>query len=141
MYIYYRAVDSIQFSGQAPRYQMTDRTLIPRLLIQDATEIKEGGAIRSTAITFHSLNILAFVLVSVVLVTAMTSRKIRRLRTWYTYMWTQLLLSVAFLLHPFKSPDYKPAYAPCLIQAMLVYATPPAYASIQLTMCPIQLIF
>ncbi|TFK65273.1 hypothetical protein BDN72DRAFT_845732 [Pluteus cervinus] len=99
---------------------------MPRLMIKDVVKIVEDGSIQPTVIIFHTLNILALALVSVVLTIAMTARKIRRLRTWYIYVWTQLLLTIAFLLHPFKSSNYKPAYVPCLIQAMLVYATPPA---------------
>ncbi len=118
---------TVQFSEEHP---IPRNRPDPCLMIEDAAEIVEDGSIQWTVIVFHSLDIFALALVSMVLTTAMTARKIRRLRTWYTYLWTQLLLTVAFLLHPFKPSNYKPAYVPCLIQAMLVYATPPTYVSV-----------
>ncbi|TFK65275.1 hypothetical protein BDN72DRAFT_900832 [Pluteus cervinus] len=101
------------------------RTSMHRL-IEGAGDSLVHNTIKPTVIVFHSLNIFALILVSVVLITATTARRIRRIRTWYTYLWTLLLFIISFLLHPFKSSDFQPNFVPCLIQAVLVYVAPPA---------------
>ncbi|TFK65274.1 hypothetical protein BDN72DRAFT_900831 [Pluteus cervinus] len=93
-------------------------------LVKEAIDGSAQTTIKSQAIVFHSLNIFALILVLVVLTTAMTARKIRRTRTWYTYLWIQLLLTLSFLWHPFKSSGYKPSFVTCLMQAVFVYTAP-----------------
>ncbi|TFK65865.1 hypothetical protein BDN72DRAFT_176667 [Pluteus cervinus] len=77
-----------------------------------------------TVVMFHSLNIFALVLVLVVLTTAILTKSLRRVKTWYTFLCIQLFFAIAFLLHPFKQPDFQPAFVPCLLQAVLVHAVP-----------------
>ncbi|TFK65869.1 hypothetical protein BDN72DRAFT_176808 [Pluteus cervinus] len=76
-------------------------------------------------LVFSSLDIFALVLVALVLVTALASKRIHRNKTWYLYMFSQLLFAIAFLLHPFKSSQFRPTFVPCLVQSMLLYSTPP----------------
>ncbi|TFK65866.1 hypothetical protein BDN72DRAFT_845046 [Pluteus cervinus] len=95
-------------------------------VIKEATVNAAHPTLSSTVVLFHSLNILAFVLVLTVLITAILAKNLHRVGAWYTFLCIQLLFVITFLFYPFKSSNFSPAFVPCLLQAILVYAIPPA---------------
>ncbi|TFK73674.1 hypothetical protein BDN72DRAFT_834548 [Pluteus cervinus] len=74
---------------------------------------------------FDLLQLLALVLLVLVASSAMLSRRVHRMRTWYSFLLSWIIYTIAFLLLPFKSPDFEPDRATCLFQASMIYATPP----------------
>ncbi|TFK65868.1 hypothetical protein BDN72DRAFT_176708 [Pluteus cervinus] len=40
------------------------------------------------------------------------------------FLCIQVFFSISFVLHPFKTAEFRPRFVPCLLQAMFVYAAP-----------------
>ncbi len=97
-------------------------------LVEEADHNLAPAAITSTVVIFYSLNILAFILVSLVLATAILARNLHRVKAWYAFLFIQLFFTASFFVHPFKTPDFKPDFVPCLLQATLVRSVSLSYA-------------
>ncbi|KAF8968132.1 hypothetical protein BDZ97DRAFT_1916351 [Flammula alnicola] len=75
-------------------------------------------------ILFDILYILGLVSVSVILITATLSSRIRRTSTWFMVLGSWFVTSLANLILLGQQTGPPPKTSVCLLQAMLIYATP-----------------
>ena len=75
-------------------------------------------------IAFDILNFIALITLSAVLLTAWLSPRIRRVPTWYLYIFTWDIYTVSYLLIIGKQTGSKPVWEWCLFQSVMIYATP-----------------
>lgn len=76
---------------------------------------------------FDLLHLLALILLILITLSALSSRRVHRMRTWYSFLLSWIIYTVSFLLLPFRSPGFEPDKASCLFQASMIYAMPPTY--------------
>ncbi|KAF9561179.1 hypothetical protein CPC08DRAFT_762285 [Agrocybe pediades] len=79
---------------------------------------------------FVALNIIGGAGMLLVLLTAVMSRNIKRLSTWYSFCFSWIVLAVSYSLLTFAGQQLRPdpAYSLCFAQAALVYSMPPTTA-------------
>lgn len=75
-------------------------------------------------VLFDILVILAVVLVTCALTTAILSKSIQRSISWYNFMFQWLVISLSFALLFGQQEGAEPPFAFCTFQALLVHAAP-----------------
>lgn len=75
-------------------------------------------------VAFDILNFIALVSLSIVLLTAWASPRIRRVPTWYLYIVSWDVYSLSYLLILGKQTGSEPVWGLCLFQSMMIYAAP-----------------
>ncbi|KAK1227464.1 hypothetical protein PQX77_009527 [Marasmius sp. AFHP31] len=88
----------------------------------------EGASLdRGKLFTFNALQILGFVLCTLVFVTAVLSKTVRRTSLWFCFMgaWIPWCAVHSLLFLTGYQAEDKPPFGLCLLQASLVYAFPP----------------
>lgn len=87
-------------------------------------EYDPGGSHFRFIIAFDILNSIAVITLSAVLITAWKSSRIRRVPTWYLYIFSWDVYSLSYLLIVGKQTGSEPVWGWCLFQAIMIYAIP-----------------
>ncbi|TFK69530.1 hypothetical protein BDN72DRAFT_897203 [Pluteus cervinus] len=82
--------------------------------------------IAPVAIIFSLLQTISLVALLAVLIPSILSKSVKRLATWYFFMFSWVAYTISFLLFSWRHRDYKPPLAGCFLQAILIYAVPAA---------------
>jgi hypothetical protein len=75
-------------------------------------------------IAFDVLNLFSVITLSAVFLTAYFSPRIRRVPTWYLYIFSWDVYSLSYVLIVGKQTGAEPIWGWCLCQAVAVYASP-----------------
>lgn len=75
-------------------------------------------------VAFDALNLFAVITLSAIFLTAYFSSQIRRVSTWYLYIFSWAVFSLGYLLILGHQTNSQPGHGICLVQSMFIYATP-----------------
>ncbi|CAA7269619.1 unnamed protein product [Cyclocybe aegerita] len=108
-----------------------------------ARELEELGGHAYTPnlnliIAFDALNVFAVVTLSTIFLTAWFSRQVRRVSTWFLYIFSWAIFSLGYLLILGNQTGPPPRQGLCFVQAMMIYATP-AFASTSIVVFVLQI--
>lgn len=78
-------------------------------------------------VAFDVLQIVGFLLLVPVVLTAWRSPRVQRTSTWFAFVLSWVLSSVAFVIIVGQQTGPAPMAGVCLFQAALIYATPALY--------------
>lgn len=84
----------------------------------------------SSVTIFDSLIVIGLVLLIAVLSPAMFSRRIKRLETWFGFITSWIVLCISLLLLVGQPQESEPNPQICLLQAAMLYASPPLFVII-----------
>lgn len=81
-------------------------------------------------VAFNVLQIVGFLLLVPVILTAWLSPRVRRTSTWFSFVLSWVLSSVAYFILMGQQTGPPPNAGVCLFQAALIYATPALYVCV-----------
>ncbi|KAK7016363.1 hypothetical protein R3P38DRAFT_1404345 [Favolaschia claudopus] len=100
--------------------------------LDDSSQASGEGApdsgLNGGIVVFDFILILAFVLLILILIPALFSSTVVRIKSWFAVVMTSLLCCVSFLLLLGQQTGAEPNLPICLLSASLIYAGPPLVA-------------
>jgi hypothetical protein len=95
------------------------------LLSLIATPTAETGA--PPYVAFDVLQLLALVLLVAMLLPALLSQSVQRMKTWFNLIVACIIYCISFLLLLGRQSGQEPPFQLCVFQAGLIYAAPATY--------------
>ncbi|KAJ7756506.1 hypothetical protein DFH07DRAFT_481743 [Mycena maculata] len=80
-------------------------------------------------VVFDVLHALALVFLVAMLLPALLSGSVQRMKTWFNLIFACIIYSISFILLIGHQSGPEPPYALCVFQGGLIYAAPPAIAA------------
>ncbi|KAF7343221.1 hypothetical protein MVEN_01753400 [Mycena venus] len=89
--------------------------------------VSDSSSLQAWVMAFNILSALGFILLAVILFTALLSPNVRRVSTWYSYIVAWIFFCITpFLVIGHQMPsDPPPSFAPCVLDEALMYASRP----------------
>jgi len=114
LYFFFYRLSAFRYLAAAPDYA---KVLEP--------QAGDPNLTRTLVIIFDALNLFSAITLSTVLLIAWFSIRIRRVSTWYLYIFSWDVYSLGYLLIlGYQAGGTMPVKGLCLFQAAMIYATP-----------------